>query len=293
VSAKWFGVPRWAVIGAVFGVFACIGVYSERPKVSADVRAVVEGFRHGSVYVEQGAPPVVNADRVRQVLGDRPIVVAILADRPLPPGDSVLIRPRQQFCSDVAQQVPTNEVIIFGGDSREGYGSAFCTGDDFSNADNPVKAGNFDFPLIAAAETAWKYRISATDLTPKVEEYVLAFDAQAAKDYPQSVPRRGAVPDQLATGDIVLALGGIVAATIALFFLLSLLGKVIGREPRRRRERLELSARLSRVGEYVLRTNPQQERQAEVSKKYVLALQALEAGDNAEPRIKELEEMIR
>lgn len=285
-------MPRWVVVGFVVGVLVCVKVYVNQPKVSPDVRAVVEGFRHGSVYVEPGAPPVVNPDRVRQVIGDRPIVVAILADRPLPPSNSKLVGPRQKFCGDVADQVPTNEVIVFGRD-RNGYNTAFCTGPDFSNPDNPVKESDFDFPLIAAAETAWKYRLTGSDLTPKVEEYVLAFDAQVKDDKVATTPRRGAVPDKLATGEVVLSLGGIVAATIALFFLLSLLARFFGRERKSRLHRLELSARLSRIGEHVLVADPQDKDQEEISRKYVLALHAFDAGENVEPKLKELEGMIR
>ncbi|TCO65535.1 hypothetical protein [Actinocrispum wychmicini] len=292
MNKRLLGVPVWVVFGLVVGALVGVAVYQKQPKVSSDVRAVVEGFRHGSVYVERGAPPVVNPDRVRQVIGDRPIVVAILADRPLPPGRP-LVRSRQKFCGDVAVQVPTNEVIIFGTDEKDGYGSAFCTGKQFSNPDNPVKAGNFDFPLIAAAETAWKYRISATDLTPQVEEYVLAFDAQVSQDKVATAPRRGAVPDKLAAGDVVLSLGGIVAASVALFFLFSVVGWFFGRERRGNVRRLALDARLSKVGDYVLRADPQQDKQAEVSREYVLVLRALEDGEDVGSRVKKLERMIR
>jgi hypothetical protein len=289
-SRRLFGLPRWAVLGALAGVVACVVVVSQRTTASGDVRAAVEGFRHSSVYVEQGAPPVVNPDRVRQVLGDRPIVVAILADKPLPVTGSALVKPRQRLCDDIAGRVPTNIVILFAGDEKAGYGSSFCTGPRFSNEENPVPAGNFDLPLIVAAETSWKYRVAGQDLTPEVEEYVLAFDAQAAKDYPRSVPRRAAVPDELATGEVVLSLGGIVAACVALFFLLHLLAGSLRRRPRR--DRLALEARLSRIGDRVLHGDPQDPDQAEISRKYVLALRAVEHGGDAEQKIIELEDLV-
>ncbi|CAM4131476.1 hypothetical protein KIPE111705_41995 [Kibdelosporangium persicum] len=289
---KYFGVPRWIVGGVLVGVIACLALLRNQVTTSDRVRAIVEGFRHSSVYVEPGAPGTVNADRVRQVLGDRPIVVAILSDDPYPATDAAG-GPGQQFCADVARLVPTNIVIVYGNEPEDGYNPSFCVGPRFTNEEHPVTGANFDFVLIAKAETAWKYRASPTDLTPQVEEYVLAFDAQAAKDYPDTVPRRGAVPDELATGEVVLALGGIVAACVAVFFLLHVVALGIGRRTPRTRTRLATGARLSRIGEYVMSADPRRAKQAEVARKYVLALQDHESGANVERQVDELERLIR
>ncbi|RSM64647.1 hypothetical protein DMH04_50930 [Kibdelosporangium aridum] len=291
---KYFGIPRWIVGGLLVGVIACVALLRSQVTTSERVRAIVEGFRHSSVYVEPGAPGIVNADRVRQVLGDRPIVVAILSNEPMPSSGEELTSPGQQMCDDVAKLVPTNLVIVYGSEPRDGYNPSFCVGPQFNNAANPVTdEARFGFVLIAKAETAWKYRVSPTNLTPQVEEYVLAFDAQAAEAYPKTVPRRGAVPDELATGEIVLSLGGIVAACVALFFLLHLLALTLGRRRPRARRQLEMGARLSKVGEYVLSADPKGADQAEVARKYVLALQGHESGANVANQVEELERLVR
>nr|WP_052479116.1 hypothetical protein [Kibdelosporangium sp. MJ126-NF4]CEL22248.1 hypothetical protein [Kibdelosporangium sp. MJ126-NF4]CTQ93030.1 hypothetical protein [Kibdelosporangium sp. MJ126-NF4] len=291
---KYFGVPRWIVGGVLVGVIGCVVLLRDQAMTSDQVRAVVEGFRHGSVYVEPGAPPLVNGDRVRQVIGDRPIVVAVLSDKPLPSSGERLVSPRQELCRDIANLVPTNLVIVYGTEPRNGYyGPSFCVGPKFNNEDNPVDASNFDFVMIAKAESAWKYRTTMTDLTGQVEEYVLAYDAQAAKDYPDSVPRRGAVPDKLATGEIVLSLGGIVAACLAVFFLLHLAAQALGRRTPRNRRQLEMGARLSKIGEWVMSADPQQANQSDVARQYVLALQEHESGANVERQVGELERLIR
>ncbi|ALG13724.1 hypothetical protein [Kibdelosporangium phytohabitans] len=290
---KYFGVPRWVVGGVLVGVIASVALVRGQVTTTDRVRAAVEGFRHSSVYVEPGAPPTVNAEHVRRVLGDRPIVVAILNGEPMPPSGKSLVTAGLKLCDDLASLVPTNLVIVYGNEPGKGYNPAFCVGPRFNNEDHPVNASNFDFVLIAKAESAWKYRESPTDLTPQVEEYVLAYDAQAAKDYPDSVPRRGAVPDKLATGEIVLSLGGIVAACVALFFLLHLAARAVGRRGPRSRERLETEARLSRIGEYVLSADPQDANQAEVARQYVLALQGHESGANVRRQVDELERLVR
>ncbi|ONI85991.1 hypothetical protein ALI144C_11980 [Actinosynnema sp. ALI-1.44] len=275
------------------GVIVCVALVRGQVTITDRVRAVVEGFRHSSVYVEPGAPPTVNADHVRQVLGDRPIVVAILSEEPMPPSGKPLVTAGLKLCDDIANLVPTNLVIVYGNEPGKGYKPAFCVGPKFTNEDHPVNASNFDFVLIAKAETAWKYRASPADLTPQVEEYVLAYDAQAAKDYPDSVPRRGAVPDKLATGEIVLSLGGIVAACVAVFFLLHLAARAVGRRTPRNRRQLATGARLSRIGEYVMSADPQGAEQAEVARQYVLVLQGHESGANVERQVEELERRIR
>jgi hypothetical protein len=229
----------------------------------------------------------------RHVLGHRPIVVAVLSATPLPPSGESLVSPRQKLCGEIADVVPTNIVIVYAHDGRK-YDPSFCTGPGFANPDNPVKAGNFDFPLIAKAETAWHYRVSDAEKTPQIEEYVLAFDAQAAQEKGlTTVPRRAAVPDRLATGEIVLSLAGIVFGCIAVFLLLHLLGRAVAGRSTSNRRRVDLGARLSRIGDRVLRSDSQDERQAELARRYVLALRDFDDGRAPEREIAELEEMLR
>lgn len=273
------------------------------------MQTVVEGLRDTSVYVAAGAPGKVDTDRARQVIGDRPIVVAILDERPLPK-ERPLVNPRQELCSDIADVVSTNVVIVFAADDEREYSSAFCTGPEFANPDNPVDANNFDFPLIAVAEIGWKYRVTDEDLTPKIEEYVLAFDAQAAKDYPRGVPTRAVFqppppsPDPLQTWQIVLSLGGIVLGCVALFFLLRLLGLGVRRRgattAREQSRRTALSARLNRLADVVLHPcqandAAEADQQADLARRYVLALHRFDAAttradlDEVERELAELE----
>jgi hypothetical protein len=307
---KWFGMPRWVALGLAGGLVLVLVAFLQRPQekvLSAQASTIVEGLRESSVYVAPGAPGLVDAERARQVLGDRPIVVALLDTRVLPK-PAPLRTGAGELCKEVAGEVATTIVILFAMDDKGSYRPNFCTGPQFSNPVNPVKAKNFDFPLIAVAELGYQFRATDRDKTPIVEEYVLAFDAQAALDYPESVPRRAIVqpppprPTELQAWQIALALAGTVAGTVALFFLLHLLLRLarqgVDRASGRDRRRREQSAQLSELGDQVLHppaatTADQAEHQAEVARKYVLALRAFEAGRDARGRIAELEKLVR
>ncbi|TDQ05934.1 hypothetical protein [Labedaea rhizosphaerae] len=306
------GLPRWLVGGLAVGILLSYLFFANPPKPehvpSPLVGPIIEGLRTTSVYAAPGAPPLVDVARARHVIGDRPIVVAVLDRTPLPHENMSL--ERQNLCEDVADATPTNIVMVFAQDSRE-YGSSICMGPEFSNPTNPVDADDFDLGLTVAAETAWEYRATATNLTPQIEEYVLAFDAQAAKKYPEFVPRRAIVPpapptaSALQTRQIVLAIVGLIVAVIAVFALLQLVVRLVRRRQDLRAANdsrtVAMTARLNRLADNVLRPDKPRgaddaAHQAEVARRYLLALQQFEQdgpNDETETQVRELEELVK
>ncbi|HWC84558.1 MAG TPA: hypothetical protein VG756_31765 [Pseudonocardiaceae bacterium] len=279
---RWFGVPRWIVLGVVVGLAAFAGVYGPWSQPSAQVRTIIDGLRGSSVYIAPDAPGLVNAARARQVIGDRPIVMAILDRTPLPDADD---DPRMVLCEQIAKQLPTDYIWVYAQTSDGKYDGNDCYGSDFPT---PTKAGvsmdDFDTALNIGAQLSAQYRVSDTDLTPEIEEFALTFDDEASTDY-GAVPTRSAAPDELAGKQIVLACAGMVLGTLALFLLLRLGGLELSRRSGRaaalRRRHTELSTQLNRIAETVI--NPaepgsaaQAHRQADVAKRYVLALDQVE-----------------
>lgn len=292
---RWFGVPRWLVVAVGVAILLAYGIFGrhvEGPSpVSDQVRTIAEGLRTTSVYEAPGSPGKIDAARARQLIGDRPIVLVLLDTTPLPPPEDGYSQPHYDLCKQVADVVSTSLVILYGTVDGE-YKPAYCPGPDFSNPQNPVDAENYDFPLIAKAEVAWQYRATEDDLFPQVEEFVFAFDEQAAQDYPGGVPRRAPVippppsPDTVQTWQIVLSVGGILLGTIALFVALRLVGQVVARRSARdaeTRNRGEAtSARLNRLADTILHPPPPKDaadarRQADLAGRYVLVLGEFEA----------------
>jgi hypothetical protein len=280
---RWFGIPRWVCVAGLIGLIAFAGVYGPWNQPSARVRAVVNGLRSTSVYQEPGAPGLVNAARARQVIGNRPIVVAIMNRSPLPATDDS--DPISGFCDQIAREVPDDYIWVYGVNDSGDYTSNNCYGSDFPH---PTKAGvsmdDFDLQVNITAQLSAQYRSTDTDMTPQIEEFVLSFDAEAGDDF-GAVPTRGSVPDDLAVRQIVLACVGMVAGTVTLFLLLRALGVALRRRTAsaaaRTRRHAELSSELNRIADAVI--NPRKpkdvkdaERQADAAKRYVFALDKLE-----------------
>lgn len=293
----WFGVPRWLVAAVAVAILIGYGTFGRPSKdpvpVSAEVQTIVEGLRTTSVYEAPGAPGKVDAERTKDLIGDRPIVVVLLGADTQSTWDPLYHR-GPDLCEQVADVVATSLVILYGREYRGDYGPDFCVGPEFSNPQNPVDADNYDFVLIAKAEIAWKYRTTEDNLFPQVEEFVFAFDEQAAQDYPGGTPRRAVVvppppsPDALQTWQIILSLAGILLGTVALFVALRLVGKVVARRSAQGadlRTRSEtVSARLNRLADVVLhpppaRTAADARRQADLAGEYVLVLGEFEAAN--------------
>jgi hypothetical protein len=283
-------LPRWPFVAVAIGLLLGYLTFGRddaaAPEPNAPlVRTVAEGLRDTSVYEAPGAPGKVDAGFARRLIGDRPIVVAVLDEKPLPHAKMSL--ERQELCGDIADALATNIVIVFATDSRDRYDSSFCVGPEFANATHPADASHYDFPLIAVAEQAWQYRVSDDDLTPKIEEFVYAFDAQAAEDYPDGAPTRAVIkppppaPDTLQTWQIVLSVAGMVAGAVAVFLLFGLAARRVRRRGAKaagtRTRREEASAELQRLADAVLHPGAPADaeaarRQAELARRYVLAL---------------------
>src|SRR5699024_10326064 len=107
----------------------------------------------------------------------------------------------------------------------------------------------------AGAELAWKYNTTEEDRTGEIEEYVLAYDAETAEAYDE-VPRRGPIPDSLATSQLVLAALAMVAGSITFFVLLRYLGAAQRRKRRRKQalsmRRQRANSRLNALAERIL-----------------------------------------
>ncbi|CAM3151676.1 hypothetical protein SAXI111661_20580 [Saccharomonospora xinjiangensis] len=291
--------PNGALIAAALGVVIYLVIFQPWRTVPEHARSAAEGLAGSSVHVAKGAPGLVDADRVRKVIGDRAIVVAVLDDAPLTEygGES---SPGLALCRDIAELVPTNLVIVFATEPGEDYDSAYCEGPDFP-APTLVEdsVDTFAISVLAAAESAWQYRVTGTDLTPEVEEYVLAFDLEASEAYGE-IPRRGPIDSVADASALVLAFLGVVSATIAVFLLLRQLGRLLtdsglGRLSSPRRS--GLNARLNRLADRIM--DPACTPNAEAAREYALALADLgEAGggtaalDKVEKRIKRIEELL-
>lgn len=299
-KSRWFGVPRWLVVAGAVAVLIGYGTFGrpaeDQDRVSPEVQTIVEGLRTTSVYEAPDAPGTVDAGRARELIGDRPIVLVLLGADTRSTWDPFEYR-GDDLCEQVANVVTTSLVILYGREYRGDYGPDFCVGPEFSNRQNPVDPGNYDFVLIAKAEIAWSYRVTEDDLFPQVEEFVFAFDEQAAQDYPGGVPRRAVVvppepsPDTLQTWQIVLSLAGILLGTIALFVGLRLVGGVVARRAAKgadlRNRSAAAGARLNRLADVVLHpprpeTAADARRQAGLAGDYVLVLGAFEAADTRE-----------
>ncbi|MEU3275240.1 hypothetical protein ABZ639_30685 [Saccharomonospora sp. NPDC006951] len=289
-------VPGVVWLGAACGLIAFLFVFTPWATSSAKARAAAEGLRAGSVYVQQGAPDLVDAERAEKIVGDRAIVVALFDEEPLT-GFSGEDNPRRALCQDLANLVPSNLVVVFAADEDGEYGSSYCDGPSFPIEDN------FSLKVIAGAEQSWKYRTTSTDLTPELEEYVLTFDLTAAEDHGE-IPRRGPVPDAMAFGQLLMACAAMIAATILLFLLIRQAARTVrrrrGKAGALRRRRKAIDARLSKVAERVLRPrDPECASNAKLAADYADAQYRFRAAETAgqldtvEAKVAELEKTPR
>lgn len=288
---KW--LPRWLLVAVGVATLLAYGTFGrsvdEPAPVSEQVRTIVDGLRTTSVYEASDSPGKIDAARARQLIGDRPIVLVLLGTKPLPTPQDSFDQPNYDLCKQVADVVSTSLVILYSTGADGDYGPAYCVGPQFSNPQNPVDAHHYDFVLVSTAEIAWRYRVTDDNLFPQVEEFVFAFDEQAAQDYPGGVPRRAPVipppptPDTVQTWQVVLSLAGILFGTIALFVALRLVGRHVTRRGAETRNRSEAtSARLNRLAGTILHPPPPKDaadarRQADLAGQYVLVLGQFEA----------------
>ncbi|OZM75057.1 hypothetical protein CFN78_02445 [Amycolatopsis antarctica] len=294
------GVPLWILAAVLVGAGAAVWLYGGVGGPDARTRAIVEGLRSGAVYEAPGAPGIVDAGRARAVIGDRAIVAVVLDRTPLPPSDRVN-GADYELCKDIAEQLPTNHVALFAVDEDGDYGSSYCLGPDFPEPEKGEDdADLLHTRLLVAAETSWKYRASPENLTPEIEEFVLSYDLVAEDAY-EAIPTRGEIPDELAKPQIALASAGIVAGTVAVFFLLRLAAHGIGRrgETARllRQRRIRIDDGLSRAADTLLHPHaPADEadarRQEKVAHVYATAVDRMRDA-RTEQDLREVEELVR
>lgn len=252
----------------------------------AEAREAAVGLRSSAVFVPAGGEEVLDAERVRAVVGDRPIVVAVLAASYR---GKVL-----HGCRAVARQQPRNLVLTYQS-SRPGSYPAICAGADFPEPDVPeprtdILGDRTDLWLLGlsrAAQQASQFRVSpaSVDRTPEIEELVLAFDAQVVQDYPAGLPRRVASPAPQTLARVLAQLLGLVVLLLLGFALVRLAARRLSRALDARRERQDrravLDAALSEVSAELLtgrpRTKAEAARRADVAELYLHALTAFEA----------------
>jgi uncharacterized membrane-anchored protein YhcB (DUF1043 family) len=272
-SPHWFGVPRWIVGAVVVGVIVFLWTYQPWSVPDAQIRTIVADLRTSAIYQAPGAPPLLNAVRARQVVGDRPIVVVAMPDTPLPPAttDEGDDDAELGFCEQIADQITNDYVLLFATSHRadggkDTYEAADCYGPDFPVPDKKTSTGShddqlfgFDFGLSLDFHNSSQFVTTATNLTPDIEQFALAYDDEVGEYY-STPPRRGAIPDRLAGSDIALDSLAIVAGVVLLFALLRLAARRLGNQQAKdaelRRRRTELGLRLNEIADTVLHPRP-------------------------------------
>lgn len=313
---QWLGIPYWLLGAAALGVVLCFlvfGASSPPAPVSAQARKVIEGLRTTSVYEEPGGPGIIDAQRSRDLIGDRAIVLVLLAGA-IPDDPTYQTDPRADRCAEIADLVATSVVILYAYDDAGDYDAEYCVGPEFVNDDNPVDPDDYVGGVVGGVHLGTHFRVTDTDKFAEVEEYVYTFDHYTMRDSPNGVPRRGVVvpppptPDALQAGQVTIALGGILAGTVAVFVLLRAAGGFVGHrgtraaESRTRSEKA--NARLNRLADTVLYPEPPTNataarRQADLAERYALLLGEVESARTpaalakVERELTELEEAAR
>lgn len=244
-------IPVWARVALLVGLtlfaYQQYGYWS----IPASARAAGTALRSSSVYVVPNEHGVIDAERARQVLGDRPILVAVL------PADY----PKRELaaCEDVATQHPENLALVYVG----AQSPAFCPGSKFPN---PTTKGldidDWVFQVLLETEFASTYRVAADahQRTPEVEEFALAFDALVRKDYADGVPKRTADPDPSVWWRVMLELAGLVIAAVGVFAAIrAAANRIIRLKTERaalRARRLDLQQKLSMAASEIMVFDP-------------------------------------
>lgn len=243
----------------LFAVIGSAGLLSAAGPVG-DAADVLE---HSAVYVNAGTYELIDVSRARDIVGDRPIVVAAMTER------------AAVVCDDVAAAVPEVVVLVVSTD-----GSAMTCGD--SPYHNPS--------LRRRAQDAVAFL--EPEGTELVAAYVRLFDAHVAAAFPGQAPPRRPAPWTPSAFDRNVPFG--VLAVI--FGGLALFGaRVVRRlwrdaqwvKAKARRWRAETNARLDRLADLVLRpgepaNQADAEHRADIAGRYVLALRRFEESGRPE-----------
>lgn len=264
-------------------------------------RAAVDALYGSSAFAAPDAPGIVDVDRARQVIGDRPIVVAVLSPKSYSEDDNF------DRCRDVVAQHADLVAFVHHAPGA----SSICVGEEFPDPDTGgVTASAWLELVILDSKYSSRYRVlpGQRDHTAQVEEFVLAFDAAVPAHYADGVPRREIGASPRVGWEIAARLLGTAAAIIAAFLLLrraaaQVIADRVDRAALRER-RLEQLVRLGRLADTML-TEPATadpataRRRAVAAGAYVTLLGDVEGArdgkalDLAESRLGELERLIR
>lgn len=280
-------LPVLALVAAV----TFLGWSDVRYLITApEARTAAAALRGSTVYVAPGEQEVLVASRVRQVIGDRPIVVAVLADTY--DGDQL------DGCKVVARLQPRTIVLAYLGGERGAY-PAICATDRFpapqnvkdSSLEDVSRTDTWLSGIARTAQQASQFRVNdrQADRTPEIEELVLAFDARSVVDYPDGVPTREAGADPRTWTAVLAQLAALVvvlgAAFAGLRWLVHRFREWLQTRYALRDRKLELDAQLSQVADRMVSARPElwrddpaeAVRHAEAAERYLLALAAFEA----------------
>ncbi|SFB63480.1 hypothetical protein SAMN05216266_13525 [Amycolatopsis marina] len=291
-----FGGRRWIYLAVVVGLVGFAVVVRPWTTVEERARTAAEGLRDSPVHVAAGARDVVDEQHAREVIGDRAIVVALFEDAPLTEYEGAT-SPPLELCRDLAELTPTNVVLVYAQGFYGEYRSKICVGPAFP--DSPLSewtAHDFNISLVTAVTDSSRYRVTAGNVTPEIEELVLAFDARSAERYGE-ILTRSQVGDTMSFRPLALAALGTVLTTVALFLLLRRGGQLLGAKGRRdralARRRKSVDARLNVLADRVL--HPHGPPDAQAAGDYVLILHSFGEAttetqlDQVEHRIEALE----
>lgn len=241
-------------------------------------RAAVDALYATAAYEAASEPGIVDVARARQVVGDRPIVVAVLV-----PGTDALDR-----CRDVVARHTEVVAFVYTGPDASGI----CAGDDFPAPDTSDLSTDLWVELVITdARYSSQFRVEPgrRDHTPQVEEFVLAFDAAVPAHYTDGVPRRELAVSPRVWWEVVARLAGAVAVVVAGFVLLrTVAARALAWRTARtalRERRLAQLVRVGRLADAVLTDPPATDpasarRRAEAAGSYVTVLGEVERADD-------------
>lgn len=275
-------LPGWVYVAVLVG----LGLFAYQQysywSIPASARAAGAGLRASAAYADPDEPGVIDLARARQVIGDRPILVAVLpAQYPARDLDA---------CLDVAGQHPKNVVVAYKG----AHSPTLCAGSQFpSPTTDDLSASEWIFRTAIQTQYSSRYRVSETgrSRTAEVEELVLAFDAQVQEDYADGVPTREADPDPVVWWRVMLQLAGLIILAVGVFAgVRAAANRIVRNQTARaalRARRLDLQQELSEAASEVMVFDPNERPErarlrASTAEHYLQTLTAFEAARTQE-----------
>jgi hypothetical protein len=260
----WKAVLGWVALAIVLVVMIDAADKAPPESETPEERAAIiaNALTRTSVYVEPGAPDLVDPDPSRRAIGDRPILVAILAS---PPSSTL--------CQDILNYSSGNVLLVLGEHPDEDH----------------VECGrrDFDQSILTSAELAATYRVTAEDWTPLVEEFVYAFDAhtdhvEAREWVPHTYAPSAATDRRYALITLVI----VVIVAFMCWLYVALAGHTDSRWRRAkdaaalREWRIVTDSRLNRLADVVIGADVD----SDTARRYVLLLEGFETARSDEDR---------